>query len=687
MRSKKSNSTRGRGTSGSRDHGQDLGPAQRKHSDELKKFSAVKGFKTVRIPTPGENEREAFPSSFQSLRKGVKDNFGYRIPRLVPDHNGGEVALPEHRGKKPKKRRRGRPQKITEAYRVIAPGEPDIDAGVDGWIKPENTNDFVTLGNRMDSLLETFNRLENVKIKTQINGKEIVEIHKKLKTRKAEALRLEDQGSGEAKLVEGNAATVSMRDTLIASPFVSRAIQRMIEDGFLEEAKQALEAAMEPLGREYESIFRGAKTTAKLTSMVPHVGSGHFHYDCWVHSTYLGEAEIGPNRELMPVRLWDPRALSHHGPGPGVTFWTRHFDVLGDLEELAKTEPEAAEIAGYTKMICDQALSGCQTRAEDAYKKAISEKDKVEAEGGVYSRWIRPADDFARDIRITRAIDRILAIAIGDLGLEKDYVEMGREEYRKHLIDAYKSGTTGVRMETPEKLETVKKLAERAEKRVREAGQENREVLVAIKNEKKVAQKLKREAEALVRKAVSDKAALKVEAEGLRAKTVSSALAQVFREFFPKQKPVKQDEIGLRQEIVQKLANFVRRGFQSALQSLFPDRKLVGRSSKEMSDELKAAAVEFRVGAEVAVVDAVLGNNLESLRAAGKNPVEELKAELARLQESEKKLRDFAKLVVPPKGAASKLQSEVVKLLEVHDRARGRSVGGKKDEGQPGGLG
>ena len=575
MKKKRSNSTRGGGTRGSRAHSKDLSDDQKKDAENLKKFSKTKPTKIVRILLPGQEERAAFPSDFKALRRDVRDNFGYRIPRKVMGSDGKDVALPEHRGKSPKKKRPGAPQKLSEAYRILVPGEPDIDGGVSAWVKPVNTDDFEILGNRMDSLLQTFNRLERAKWKVIVDGKELEVAYNKLKTRKAEASKLEDQGSGEVTRVKGHAESVTLRDTLIASPYISRAIQRMIEDGLVDEARQAVEAAMEPLGREYEATFRGEMSSAKLTSMLPHVGSGHFHYDCWVHSTYRAEAEIGIRGEITPVRFWDARATCHHGPGPGVTFWTRHLDVLGDLDELAKTEPEAAERAGYTKMLCDQAVAGCRERAEDAHKKALEEKAKVEADGGTYDKWIRPAHDFARDIRITRAMDRILTKAIGDLGLGKDYVEIGRAEYREHLIEAYKSGNTGIRMNTPEDLEQVCKVAARAEERARKEREAAETALAAVRLEKVELERLRDEVSALREPTTNTTEEIVVEIQNEIKKVRTATLAEA--------------------ELL---------GVQAAFTAVLPGKEPVAKTAAEIVVEIQQGIQE---GQSVAMAEAKLG--------------------------------------------------------------------------------
>lgn len=527
MRSKKSNHTRGKGTPGSRGHGEDGSEKQMGDMKELKRLSKTQGKKKVWVPDPNAKERAAFPSNFSELRRDVKDNFCYRIPRTVPGPNGEDVPMPrqllEKRKKKPKRLNRVIPQ----AYTVVVPGQPDIDAGVDGWIIPNDTDQFVIRGNRMDSLLETFSRVGSKIFYDMDASGEKVETERipYVKNWWAESSKLEDHGSGGAEMVKTNATTISMRDTVGVSPGISRALQRMIEDGFVEEARQAAEATMEPFGRFYEGLYRGPKTNAKLTSMVGHAAllpelpAGHFHFDHWVNPTYLAEAETGVNREIVPVRCWDAKATCHFGPGPGVTFWMRHLDALGDLTELAKTEPEAAERASYTKMLCEQAMSDCRKRAEVAHKKALAEKSKVEAKGGTYKDWIRPPDDYARDVRIHRELDRIFSEAIRNLGLDKDYVAIGMAEYKEHLIEAYKAGETGIRMDTPEDLAQVARVAERAEKRAREEREAAETALAAVRLEKLELERLRDEVSAL-------RADIDIDAEAAKASRAAAELAE-----------------------------------------------------------------------------------------------------------------------------------------------------------------
>lgn len=356
-------------------------------------------------------------------------------------------------------------------------------------MQPADTKTFVDLGIRMGQLLTTINRVEGVVGK----GK-----GPKLVTRKGEASRLEDQGGGVVEWVDAAAGNVGMRDTLTVSPAISRALQRMIADGHTAQARVACEDAMWEIGIAYEETFRGAGTWAKVCSMVPHVGSGHFHFDLWVHSTYLTTVEVGTAGKLVPARLWDARATSHYGPGPGVTFWTRHLDTLGDLDELAKTEPEAAARAGYTKMVCEQAIFGCEKRSAQSHAKAVAKKAEVEASGGVYKKWIRPADDCCRDIRITLAVDQAMSRAIRAQGLAIDYFEIGRLEYRMHLIEAYAAGNTGLRMDTAQDLETAAGVAKRAEARVREEREAADAALIAATAEKAEAIRIRDEMTALI---------------------------------------------------------------------------------------------------------------------------------------------------------------------------------------------
>lgn len=435
-----SNTTRGRGNRGSRGHGKDRSPKQLADIGQLKKFSKKTTQKFIAVPDPDAAELAAFPSNFGALRRDENDNMGYRIPKVVP----GDFTDPRGRKKKGKKGP-GAKKKIKDAYREILPGEPDIDAGVVGWVQPENTDDFLELGNRMDSLLETFDRV------TWVSGVPYV------RSFHAESTKLVDVGGGVVAKIKAKADSVTIRDTIGVSPGLSRALELMVHAGKISEARAAIESILEPLGKKYEEMFRGPRASAKVTSAVPHIQeeNGHFHVDFWVHSTYLDRVEHGRKRNLMPVRFWDAKALCHHGPGPGIVFWRRHLEALGDLDELGESEPEAAERAKFTELVCTQAMEGCRKRAREEYDKQVSRKEKAKRE--VPNIWIRPPDDFARDVRIHQEIDELLSKA-----LPAEFVEKGRQEYRDHLIEAYRSGTTGVKLKTPEDVEKVRKMAKRA---------------------------------------------------------------------------------------------------------------------------------------------------------------------------------------------------------------------------------
>lgn len=462
-----------------------MSPKQMADKDRLKERNRKeKKTRFIRVLSPAENsnpllpteeELTGFPSEFSALRRDEHDNLGYRIPRLVAGPGGDNVPLPELRGRKPKKEKTaGRNQKIPAPYTKIQLGLPDLDAGVDGWIQPQNTQEFVVRGNRVDSLLEAFHRMsDQIIFRKDQNGEPILDSRgKKIEERRiqhvkafrAETSALETKmrpdGTKRTELVKASASTVSYRDTIGISPGLSRTLQRMVEDGLNIEARRALEMILEPLGRYYESTYRGPETHAKVNSTVWHLDSEHAHVNLWPNTTYLTEARTGVNQKVVPVRRWDARASCHYGPGPGVMFWMRHFAALGDLDELATTEPEGAKNAGYTKMLCDQALESCRLRAETSYAEALAKKAETEARGENYSLWIKPPDDFARDLRLTQELDRLLSQAIRDLGLEKDFVAIGMAEYREHLVEAYREGNAGIRRVTPEDLEQIAKMVE-----------------------------------------------------------------------------------------------------------------------------------------------------------------------------------------------------------------------------------
>jgi hypothetical protein len=519
---KGTNTTRGRGNRGSRGHGRDRSKKQLADIGQLKKFAKRTTQKFIAVPDPDAAELAAFPSNFGALRRDETDNMGYRIPKVVP----GEPV--DARGRKKKKKKRaGAKRKIKMPYREIRPGEPDIDAGVAGWVQPKDTADFLKLGNRMDSLLETFDRV------TWVGGIPYV------RSFHAESTKLVDVGGGIVAQIKAKADSVTIRDTIGVSPGLSRALELMVNAGRIEEVRAAIESILEPLGKKYETMFRGPRASAKVTSAVPHIQEkdGHFHVDLWVHSTYLAEAEHGCERLPIPVRFWDAKALCHHGPGPGIVFWKRHLDVLGDLDELAKTEPEAAERAKFTELVCTQAMESCRKRAREEHEKQLSREE--EAKGEVSNNWIRPSDDFARDVRIHQEIDELLANA-----LPSEFVEKGRQEYRHHLIEAYKAGTTGVKLKTPEDTEKVKKIAKRALTRAKNyraaAASELKvfsEVAADVMKAKAEADIIRTESERLHNDATADAAAAKQalhEAEldrraAAAAKEVAKAEADIIR--------------------------------------------------------------------------------------------------------------------------------------------------------------
>lgn len=516
---KGTNTTRGRGNRGSRGHGRDRSKKQLADIGQLKKFAKRTTQKFIAAPDPDAAELAAFPSNFGALRRDETDNMGYRIPKVVP----GEPV--DARGRKKKKKKGpGAKRKIKMPYREIRPGEPDIDAGVAGWVKPKDTANFLKLGNRMDSLLETFDRV------TWVGGIPYV------RSFHAESTKLVDVGGGIVAQIKAKADSVTIRDTIGVSPGLSRALELMVNAGRVDEARAAIESILKPLGRKYETIFRGPRANAKVTSAVPHIQEedGHFHVDFWVHSTYLSEAEHGRGRLPIPVRFWDAKALCHHGPGPGIVFWKRHLDVLGDLDQLGETEPEAAERAKFTELVCTQAMESCRKRAREEHEKQVSRKE--EAKGEVSQNWIRPPDDFARDVRIHQEIDELLANA-----LPVEFVEKGRQEYRDHLIEAYKAGTTGVKLKTPEDTEKVKKIAKRALTRAKNyraaAASELKvlsEVAADVMKAEAEADIIRTESERLSKDATADAAAAKLalhaaeldRAAALTAKEVAKAEAE-----------------------------------------------------------------------------------------------------------------------------------------------------------------
>lgn len=621
-----SNSTKGLGTPGSREHGKTMSPEQTRDKKRLEElYGKKKRSRFIRVVAdpdmtdplaPTKEDLAAFPSEFSILRCDEHDNLGYRIPRLVPKSNGEHVTMPEQRGGKPKgKKKKGRKQKMTESYSVLEPGQPDIDAGVDGWIQPKDTQEFVTRGNRMDALLKTFNRVvDQILYELDEDGSPC----RDKKGRKIEAGRIphvktfqaetsvpktivRPDGSKYTDMVKAKASTVSYRDTIGVSPGLSRALQRMVEDGRISEARMAIESVMEPLARLYEETYRGPATNAKVTSMVAHLDSGHAHFDFWNHTTYLGTAETGLASEVVPVRFWDAKASCHYGPGPGVTFWMRHFDALGDLDELGRIEPIAARNAGLTRMLCEKAIGGCRKRAEDAHRAALIRKSKIQKQGEEVVGWIRPADDYARDLKMSQAADRILMEAIRNLELEKDYVGIGMAEYKEHLVEGYRSGGIGIRMETSQDLEHVRKLIENSETKAGKEREAAETALAAVRLEKLELERLRDEVSSL-------QADIDVDAAATKAARLAADLAEKVAVT-----ALKRAEEAARQQAQSILAAARKaeaalpamerdaelRGFRLAYSKIFPGNPANAKTVEEAKKLLDSGVAGIRQEAEI----------------------------------------------------------------------------------------
>ncbi len=647
---KGTNTTRGRGNRGSRGHGTDRSKKQLADIGQLKKFAKRTTQKFIAVPDPDAAELAAFPSNFGALRRDETDNMGYRIPKVVP----GEPV--DARGRKKKKKKRpGAKRKIKMPYREIRPGEPDIDAGVAGWVRPKDTADFLKLGNRMDSLLETFDRV------TWVGGIPYV------RSFHAESTKLVDVGGGIVAQIKAKADSVTIRDTIGVSPGLSRALELMVNVGRIEEARAAIESILEPLGKKYESMFRGPKAGAKVTSAVPHIQEkdGHFHVDLWVHSTYLAEAEHGCERLPIPVRFWDAKALCHHGPGPGIVFWKRHLDVLGDLDELAKTEPEAAERAKFTELVCTQAMESCRKRAREEHEKQVSRKK--EEKGEVPNEWIRPPDDFARDVRIHQEIDELLANA-----LPAEFVEKGRQQYRDHLIEAYKAGTTGVKLKTPEDTEKVKKIAKRALTRAKNyraaAASELKvlsEVAADVMKAKAEADIIRTELERLRNDATAEAAAAKQvlhEAEldrrlAVTAKEVAEAEAERKAATILGMANLKLSAVISRETAVSqreaalpaKEAAAEASGLRLAIEYLF-ERDAIGRGVEKLREEIVSGIGTFRKSVEEKIWKKVFQSVAK--RLPRKKAAKEVALELEEVLEGEK--RGFVKRVFEALGGVNR---------------------------------
>ena len=647
---KGTNTTRGRGNRGSRGHGRDRSKKQLADIGQLKKFAKRTTQKFIAVPDPDAAELAAFPSNFGALRRDETDNMGYRIPKVVP----GEPV--DARGRKKKKKKRpGAKRKIKMPYREIRPGEPDIDAGVAGWVRPKDTADFLKLGNRMDSLLETFDRV------TWVGGIPYV------RSFHAESTKLVDVGGGIVAQIKAKADSVTIRDTIGVSPGLSRALELMVNVGRIEEARAAIESILEPLGKKYESMFRGPKAGAKVTSAVPHIQEkdGHFHVDLWVHSTYLAEAEHGCERLPIPVRFWDAKALCHHGPGPGIVFWKRHLDVLGDLDELAKTEPEAAERAKFTELVCTQAMESCRKRAREEHEKQVSRKK--EEKGEVPNEWIRPPDDFARDVRIHQEIDELLANA-----LPAEFVEKGRQQYRDHLIEAYKAGTTGVKLKTPEDTEKVKKIAKRALTRAKNyraaAASELKvlsEVAADVMKAKAEADIIRTELERLRNDATAEAAAAKQvlhEAEldrrlAVTAKEVAEAEAERKAATILGMANLKLSAVISRETAVSqreaalpaKEAAAEASGLRLAIEYLF-ERDAIGRGVEKLREEIVSGIGMFRKSVEEKIWKKVFQSVAK--RLPRKKAAKEVALELEEVLEGEK--RGFVKRVFEALGGVNR---------------------------------
>lgn len=221
--------------------------------------------------------------------------------------------------------------------------------------------------------------------------------------------------------------TLLERKTVDLIPGFSRAIQRMIEDGKTAEARNIIDLATPKILAKFEELYPGAKASG----LGWHVRSGQLHTDIYCHSTRLELVEDGVEKEKLLARLWETKGLCHYGPGPGICAWDRHARALGS---------DASSVAPGLKLVVEQSLE----RQETDY-----------------------GSDANRDVRMHQAVDTVFEDLLPD-----SYRDRGMAEYRKWLIEQYREGTVGPKLNTASKrkaaMEEVQKVAAESKKLIKQ---------------------------------------------------------------------------------------------------------------------------------------------------------------------------------------------------------------------------
>ena len=436
-------------------HGREGFPQWEEDQKASKRRSIETGMKWVLVPVsgPGASDPDegddlitseggalTFRSDVAALRPHPAESWGYRVVPILTARQAAE-------GEKPGKRGPGRPRKRDVVGRTLVVGEPAIDAGASSMVRPpdgdtsipedqltEDGDPFVELLDQAAAILSSYDYLDVKTVTRKV--KEDMETRKereKLNRSLPEEKKIQRKTETvvvtyvrERKPESEGAVTNLQRRTIDVSPGLSRAVQRMIEAGRVEEARRILDDLVVPLCAEFERVFPGSKVVGGGW----HVRSGQLHLDLWVHGTWLDLVEAGIKEEPKAVRLWDPDILHHFGPGPGVCAWDRHVSALG----------------GDAESYCPGIVA--------EVSKALADKQQRAAERDAGRRGAGQAN---RDVAIHRRFDEIVSAALPD-----EFVEIGMNEYREHLRGVYEGGDPKVLQAAadPEKFEKRKTFLE-----------------------------------------------------------------------------------------------------------------------------------------------------------------------------------------------------------------------------------
>jgi hypothetical protein len=412
-------------------HGREGYPQWKKDQKNLKRRSVETGLKWILVPsepvgldldegedlTSIEAASVTFKSDVTKLRPHPAESWGYRIVRCLTANDALIGVKPERLGP-------GRPSKRDVAGRALVIGEPAIDAGASAMVRPpdgdtsisedqltEDGDPFVELLNKAAAILATYDFLDRKTVIRKVaededTRRERYKLNRKLP--KGEKIQRKKETVEVIYVIERKpeakgAVTNLQRRTVDVSPGLSRSVQRMIEAGLVNEAREILDNLVVPLCREFEMVFPGSKAVAGGW----HVRSGQLHLDMWVHGTWLEVVKEKSHRAPTTVRLWDPDILHHFGPGPGVCAWDRHVSALGDEAET----------------YCPGIVAEVAKALEEKQERAIGR----DAES-------RGAGQANRDVAIHRRFDEIVSAALPD-----EFVEIGMNEYREHLKAIYRN--------------------------------------------------------------------------------------------------------------------------------------------------------------------------------------------------------------------------------------------------------